>query len=75
MPKRNPLLAAFGRSVRKRREAREFTQEALAEKANLDRTYISDVERGARNLSIFSMSRIAKALGTTISDLAKGIDD
>lgn len=73
MSRRDPILATFGRSVRKRREAKDFTQETLAERANLDRSYISDVERGGRNLSIHSIHRIASALGTTISDLTKGI--
>jgi transcriptional regulator with XRE-family HTH domain len=74
MRKRDPLFSAFGQSVRRHREAKDMTQEDLADKAGLDRTYISDVERGSRNLSITSMSRIAKALGTTISGLTKGID-
>jgi len=49
MTKRDPVLTAFGQNVRKRREARHFTQEALTERAELDRTYISDIERGTRN--------------------------
>ena len=73
MPKRNPVLAAFGQNVRKRRDQKALTQEALAEKAELDRTYISDVERGARNVSMMSMLRIARALGTTVSELTRGI--
>jgi DNA-binding XRE family transcriptional regulator len=52
MLKRDPILAAFGQNVRKRREAKQLTQEALAEKADLDRTYISDIERGARKMRI-----------------------
>jgi transcriptional regulator with XRE-family HTH domain len=39
MPKRNASIVAFGRNVRKRREDRNLTQEALAERAELDRTY------------------------------------
>jgi len=41
MPKRDPVLAKLGLNVRKRREARELTQENLAERAGLDATYIS----------------------------------
>ena len=74
MPKRDPVLVAFGRNVRQRRENKGLTQEALAEKADLDRTYISDVERGARNLSLTSILRIAKGLGTTVSELGRGIE-
>ena len=52
MPKRNGILAALGRNVRQRREARALTQEKLAEKAGLDPTYISGIERGLRNPGI-----------------------
>ena len=74
MSKGDPISIALGRSVRKRREAKALTQEVLAELAGLDRTYISAVERGGRNLSLSSIARIAKALGTTISELTSGID-
>lgn len=74
MSKRDPVLAAFGQNVRKRRETKEFTQEILAEKAELDRTYVSDIERGARNPGIKNIARLAKALGISVSELTKGID-
>ena len=73
MAKRNPILAGFGRNVRSRREAKDLTQEKLAEMADLDRTFISDVERGGRNLSLLNIQRIAKALGTSISELTYGL--
>ena len=50
MPKLDPVLAALGRNVRRQRDAKTFTQEKLAEKSGLDPTYISDIERGLRNL-------------------------
>jgi len=59
--------------VRSRREAKDLTQEKLAEMADLDRTFISDVERGGRNLSLLNIQRIAKALGTSISELTYGL--
>ena len=74
MPKRNTSLLRFGQNMRKQREAKSLTQETLAERAELDRTYISDVERGVRNVSMISMLRIAKALGSTVSELSKGIE-
>ena len=46
-----------------------FSQEALAERAELHRTYITDVERGARNLSLESISRLARALRISIGAL------
>lgn len=73
MAKRDPLLLAFGRCVRRHREARDFSQEKLAERADLDRTYISDIERGGRNPSIRSITAIARALGLTVSELTEGM--
>ncbi len=45
MPIRDPVLKRFGGNVRAKREARKLSQEALAEQADLDRTYIGGVER------------------------------
>ena len=74
MPKRDAILVAFGQSVRQRREARQFTQEVLAEKADLDRTYISDIERGTRNPGVKNVVRLARALGVTSAKLMEGVD-
>lgn len=74
MAKADPVLKAFGESVRKKREAKHLTQEELAEKADLDRTYLSDIERALRNPGIKNIARIAKALGITTSELCKGVD-
>ncbi|MBC8011623.1 MAG: helix-turn-helix transcriptional regulator [Burkholderiales bacterium] len=49
MPKDN-ALKRFGKNIRDRREALGLSQEALAEKADLDRTYIGGVERGVNNI-------------------------
>jgi CheY-like chemotaxis protein/DNA-binding XRE family transcriptional regulator len=59
----------FGITVKSRRNQLGISQETLAERANLHRTYISDVERGARNLSLESMSKLARALDTSVSAL------
>lgn len=74
MKKRNPLLTALGLNVRRRREALDLTQEALAEKADLDQTYISGIERGLRNPGILNVGKLAKAFGITTSELCKGVD-
>ena len=74
MPKRNGILAALGLNVRKRREARELTQEKLAEKAGLDPTYISGIERGLRNPGIKNVAKLARALGLTTAELCQGVD-
>ena len=75
MGNRNHGLNVLGLNVRRRREEKELTQEALAERANLDPTYISGIERGVRNPSVLSVVRIAKALGVTTSKLMEKVDD
>ena len=59
----------FGRNLRLRRETLGLSQEALAQTANLHRTYIGSVERGERNVSIDNMERLAAAVETTIAEL------
>jgi CheY-like chemotaxis protein len=60
---------AFGAAVRSHRHRLGLSQEALAERAALHRTYITDVERGARNLSLESISKLARALQVSIGAL------
>ena len=74
MPKRDTVLAALGQNVRRRRETRKLTQEKLAEKAGLDPTYISGIERGRRNPGIKNVAQLAKALGFTAGELCNGVD-
>ena len=74
MPNHDSVPSKLGLNVRKRREARELTQESLAERAGLDPTYISGIERGLRNPGIKNVARIAKALGFSTSELCKGVD-
>lgn len=52
----------FGYTLRILRNKRDFSQEYIAEKTNLHRTYISDVERGDRNISLINIERICNAL-------------
>lgn len=75
MGNRNHELNVLGANVRRRREDKDLTQEALAERADLDPTYISGIERGVRNPSVLSVVRIAKALGTTTSKLLHNVED
>ncbi len=74
MPKRNGILVALGLNLRRQREARQLTQETLAERAGLDPTYISGIERGLRNPGIKNVAKLAKALGLTTAELCKGVD-
>jgi transcriptional regulator with XRE-family HTH domain len=71
--KHGPILSSFGQSLAKHPRAKELSQEAHAERADLDRTYLSDIERGVRNPGIRNVVLIAKALGIPASDLLKGV--
>lgn len=53
----------FGDKLRELRKQKDFSQEDLAFKSGLHRTYISDIERGSRNVSLKNIEKIAKALG------------
>ena len=63
----------FGLRVRELRNASGLSQEAFAANCRLDRTYISGIERGKRNLSLRNIQVIAKALGISMSELMKGL--
>ena len=64
----------FGDAVRTRREELGMTQEDLADKAGIHRTYLSDIERGSRNLSLINIERVAAALELPISGLFRLIE-
>lgn len=65
-PKLRQLLA---RRIREERGRLGISQEALAERTGLHRTYIGSVERGERNVSIDNVERIARGLGVQPQDL------
>ncbi len=64
-----PELVAFGGAVRKRRLALGLSQEALADDADIDRSYMSSVERGGQNVGLVLAAQIARALDLTLADL------
>jgi len=47
----------------------DLSQENLAERADLHRTYIADIERGVRNVSLKNIEKLARALGVSVADL------
>lgn len=59
--------------MRARRERKGMSQEQLAERAGLHRTYVGAIERGERNVSLKNILRLARALGTRGSELLEGI--
>jgi len=63
------VLERFGTAVKFRREELGLTQEDLAEKAGIHRTYLSDIERGTRNLSLINIEKLAAALTMSMSDI------
>lgn len=60
---------ALARNIRKLRQERGMSQEELADKANLDRTYISSLERRRYAATIDVVDKLAKALGSDASNL------
>ena len=68
------LPTLLGRAVKRHRQVLGFSQEELAWRASLHRTYVSDVERGARNLSMSTIDRLAQALEVSLSSLLSEVD-
>ena len=67
----NSLRTTFARNLRALRLSKGLSQEALAELAELHRTYVSSVERCERNITLDSVDRLAKALGVKALDLLR----
>ncbi len=65
----DPALVAVGRAIRKVRVLKDISQEQLANEAGIDRSYMGGVERGEHNLTIISLKKIARGLGTTCAEL------
>lgn len=63
------ICERLGRNLRRLRQEKGWSQEAFAFEADLHRTYISDLERGARNPTITVVEKLAKALGVTAGEL------
>ena len=59
----------FGRRIRGLREAMGISQEELADRAGMHRTYLGGIERGERNPALKNISALAKALEVDISEL------
>jgi len=68
------LCALVGLNVRRHRLAAAMTQEELAFRAGMDRTYLSDIERGRRNPTLLTMQDVATPLNLRVVDLLEGSD-
>jgi transcriptional regulator with XRE-family HTH domain len=67
---RSAAHLAYGRAIRELRSARGLSQERLAQLSELDRTYVSGIERGERNPSLANLLKLADALDTQLSAVA-----
>lgn len=63
------LLSHLGDKIRVERTRREYSQEELAEKAGVHRTYIGMIERGEKNITILNLAKVALALRLRVRDL------
>ncbi len=68
-PMNTKILEKFGEAVRKKRKAAELSQEELAEKLGIHRTYMSFIERGIRNPSLLMIFKISRALKIKLPEL------
>jgi transcriptional regulator with XRE-family HTH domain len=67
--RRSPAHAALGRAIRKLRLDQGISQEGLAARSGLHRTYVGGIERGERNVSFGNLLKLAAALGVPLSEL------
>lgn len=68
------VLVALGRAIRALRLERGFSQERLAEESGLHPRYVSDVERGRRNIGMVNVDRLARALSVDLPTLMRKVD-
>jgi transcriptional regulator with XRE-family HTH domain len=68
------LLIRLGDRIRKLRKKRQWTQAEMAERVGIDRSFLADVERGKRNISILNVAVIAKGLNVSLSQLFSRLD-
>lgn len=70
----DPALIKLGAAIRAARLDKHLSQEALADKASIDRSYIGGIERGEHNVAVMNLLKIADALEIKISDLLLSCD-
>lgn len=69
---KEPILVAFGEAVRAARAEKGISQEELAHRSGIDRSYIGAIERGEQNAGLLHLQRIAEALGSSLGALIVG---
>ena len=73
MAKKNPTLLKLGKNLRKARESRGWSQEEMAARCGVHRTYVGSVERGEYNVTVLTLKKMTKTLGISIVDSLRGI--
>ncbi|WP_369049540.1 helix-turn-helix domain-containing protein [Tenacibaculum sp. UWU-22] len=73
MDSKQDILIKFGERVREIRKEKGLSQEVLAHKADLHRTYIGMIERAEKNITLLNIKKIANALEISIKDIFNGI--
>jgi transcriptional regulator with XRE-family HTH domain len=72
---RAEILKRFGANLREYRHQAGLSQEKLAAKAGIDRTYVGGAERGERNVALINIVRLAEALGIRPAELLEGLSE
>lgn len=70
---KNPECVAFGAAVRRLRTRLKLSQEEFADRVQVHRTYVGGIERGERNPTLTTISRIAHALDVSMSELLQEV--
>lgn len=67
------IRITIGLRIKELRQKIKLTQEKLSFKADIDKTYVNEVENGKRNISIINLEKIIRALGVSVEDFFSGI--
>ncbi len=73
MAKKDRALVRLGKNLREAREAKGWSQEELAYRCGVHRTYIGGIERAEYNVTILTLRRVTKVLGITLTEAVSGI--
>ena len=73
MPSELAMLRSLGKRIRELRHERGYSQEKLAELADIHENHVRRIERGEANPSFLVLIRIARAVGISVSDLLRGL--
>lgn len=69
------IRLSLGNRIRLLRDNQKLSQYKFSDMINLDRSYLIDIEKGRRNVSIDNLCKISRGLGMSLSELCEGVDD